>query len=114
MRCLPEQLEKIKFTLRRRQAMRHLGKRFGVSVTACLLLLLLPGAALAEPKGRLIIGIPTLGGERLDYTRPSGSANWEIRRILSRELVELGPNGEYVPGVAQSWKASADGKTWDM
>ncbi len=85
------------------------------AITACLmLLLLLPGAAMAQPKGRLIIGVPSLGGERLDYTRPSGSTNWEIRRVLSRELIELGPNGEYVPGLAQSWKVSTDGKTWDL
>jgi peptide/nickel transport system substrate-binding protein len=84
-------------------------------MTACLLLLLLlPGAALAQPKGRVVIGIPSLGGERLDYTRPSGSTNYEISRVLSRDFVERGYNGEYVPGLAQSWKASANGKTWDL
>jgi peptide/nickel transport system substrate-binding protein len=79
-----------------------------------LLMLALPGVPSAAPEGKIVIGVPSLGGERLDYTRPSGTTNGEIRRVLSRELIEFGPNGEYVPGVAESWKMSADGKTWDL
>jgi peptide/nickel transport system substrate-binding protein len=83
-------------------------------VVLAYIVLGLPAAWAAAPQGRLAIGVPSLGGERLDYTRPSGTTNGEIRRVLSRELIEFGPNGEYVPGVTESWKMSPDGKTWDL
>lgn len=81
---------------------------------ACAALLLHAQAADAQPKDTLIIGLASLGGERLDYTRPSGGTNRELRRVLARELIEIGPNGGFVPGIAESWKSSADGKTWDL
>jgi peptide/nickel transport system substrate-binding protein len=83
-------------------------------VVLAYIVLGLPAAWAAALQGRLAIGVPSLGGERLDYTRPSGTTNGEIRRVLSRELIEFGPNGEYVPGVTESWKMSPDGKTWDL
>ena len=94
--------------------MKLFGKHHAAAIALCAGMLLLPGAATAQPKGTLVIGVPSLGGERLDYPRPSGTTNGELRRVLSRELVEFGPNGEFVPGVAESWKASPDGKTWDL
>ena len=86
----------------------------GAALAACAVLLASPFATGAQSTGKIVIGVPSLGGERLDYTRPSGTTNGEIRRVLSRELIEFGPNGEYIPGVAQSWKGSSDGKTWDL
>lgn len=88
--------------------------RQSAMLAACALMLALPVAASAQSTSKIVIGVPSLGGERLDYTRPSGTTNGEIRRVLSRELIEFGANGEYVPGVAESWKMSADGKTWDL
>jgi peptide/nickel transport system substrate-binding protein len=94
--------------------MRLSKKLQAVVVLVGVLTVVVAAVAWAEPKGRLVIGVPSLGGERIDYTRPSGTTNGEIRRVLSRNLIEFGQTGEYVPGIAESWKMSPDGKTWDL
>jgi peptide/nickel transport system substrate-binding protein len=70
--------------------------------------------ASAEPKGRLVMGVASLGGERLDYSRFSGTTNQELTRAINRNLIQFGYEGEYVPGTAESWKMSPDGKVWDL
>lgn len=79
-----------------------------------VLSLVLVGMASAEPKGKLVMGVPDLGGERLDYSRFSGTTNQELSRAINRNLIQFGYEGEYVPGTAESWKASPDGKVWDL
>ncbi|MFB3779261.1 MAG: ABC transporter substrate-binding protein [Bryobacteraceae bacterium] len=77
--------------------------------------MLIPVSGLAgQPSGRLAIGVATLGAERLDFQRPSGSTNSEISRAINGLLVEYSPSGEFVPGLASSWTVSPDGKTWDV
>jgi peptide/nickel transport system substrate-binding protein len=89
-------------------------RKFVVSCMTCFTFLSMSEAVKAQPKDTLIIGLASLGGERLDYTRPSGGTNRELRRVLARELIEIGPNGEFVPGVAESWKANASSTVWDL
>jgi len=83
-------------------------------VMAGVLSLVLVGMASAEPKGKLVMGVPDLGGERLDYSRFSGTTNQELSRAINRHLIQFGYEGEYVPGTADSWKTSPDGKVWDL
>ncbi|MFB3779263.1 MAG: ABC transporter substrate-binding protein [Bryobacteraceae bacterium] len=65
--------------------------------------------------GKLVLGVPSLGGEKLDYSRGLADAtNTELVRILSRHFIEFGMNGERISGLAESWKPSADAKTWDL
>ena len=79
-----------------------------------VLSLVVVGMASAEPKGKLVMGVPSLGGERLDYSRFSGTTNQELSRAINRHLIQFGYEGEYVPGTAESWKMSPDGKVWDL
>jgi len=94
--------------------MKLLGKQKKVLVILCILILTIPAVLSAEPKGKLVIGVPSLGGERLDYSRFSGTTNLELARVLNRNMIQFGYEGEYVPGTAESWKMSPDGKTWDL
>jgi len=94
--------------------MKLLGKQKEVMVILCILMLAMPAVVAAEPKGKLVIGVPSLGGERLDYSRFSGTTNLELARTLNRNLIQFGYEGEYVAGTAESWKMSPDGKTWDL
>lgn len=94
--------------------MRLSGRQRLAMVVVGVLTLVLAGMASAEPKGKLVMGVPDLGGERLDYSRFSGTTNQELSRAINRHLIQFGYEGEYVPGTAESWKTSPDGKVWDL
>ena len=90
------------------------GKRRGMLLLICFAILAWPGFVFAGPVGKLVIAVPSLGSEKLDYSRGQTEAtNTETVRAMTRRLIEF-VDGKYAPGLAESWKMSPDGKIWDV
>ena len=80
----------------------------------CFAIFALPGFVFAGPEGKLVVAVPSLGSEKLDYSRGQTEAtNTETVRAMTRRLIEF-VDGKYAPGLAESWKMSPDGKIWDV
>ena len=90
------------------------GKRKGMFLLMCFAIFALPGFVFAGPEGKLVVAVPSLGSEKLDYSRGQTEAtNTETVRAMTRRLIEF-VDGKYAPGLAESWKMSPDGKIWDV
>ncbi|NOX44458.1 MAG: ABC transporter substrate-binding protein [Caldiserica bacterium] len=71
----------------------------------------------------LLCGLPAVGGElvvavsteppTLDPTaNPAAAIDLILHHNLYECLVQVGPDGDFRPQLAESWEASADGRTW--
>jgi ABC-type transport system substrate-binding protein len=87
-------------------------------VPALLSLALVQAAAQTQPAAgkakvdRLVMGLIT---PYLDYIRPwiNGTADHNIQHDPAFEwLVEVAPDGQYKPWLAESWEMAKDGKSW--
>src|SRR4030095_6845064 len=86
-------------------------------VLALLSLALVPAEAQTQQAGkakveRLVMGLIT---PYLDYWRPwiNGTADHNIQHDPTFEwLVEVAPDGEYKPWLAESWEMDKDGRSW--
>ena len=78
-----------------------------------LLLLLLSGPALllAQPDGELTIALPN-DPTSLYIANASDVTAISATRPLYDSLLWYGPDGELLPGLAESWEISADGRTY--
>src|SRR3989442_9674599 len=92
-------------------ALRH------VLLLSILLLMAAPAVAQAPTPGkpkvdRLIMGLIT---PYLDYIRPwiNGTADHNIQHDPILEwLIEVDPDGQYKPWLAESWEMAKDGRSW--
>jgi peptide/nickel transport system substrate-binding protein len=71
-----------------------------------------PGAAIAQAKDSVVIGM-SLEPPVLDPTLNAAAAIREITyQNIYESLTRIGRDGSIGPGLAESWTASPDGKTW--
>lgn len=75
------------------------------------------GVALAAGGSETItIGLPSLGAEILDYSRPSGFTNENISRALFTNYAVFSPDGKLNPGsgTAETWSSNAEATVWTI
>jgi oligopeptide transport system substrate-binding protein len=82
-----------------------------LSTGLCATVLLLSGTAIAAAQSMLMRGNDT-DPATLDHHRTSTVAEANLIRDLYEGLVVIAPDGETVPGVAESWEQSEDGLTY--
>lgn len=71
------------------------------------------GAAVAEPEGNLVIGVPTLGTERWDVKTLSSGVEQQVMDMVNETLLMRDPRTlELEPGLVKTWELSDDGLTW--
>lgn len=70
----------------------------------------MPAFAAATP--RLRVALASLGGEQMDPAIEARASVFEIWLMVYENLVEIGPNNELAPGLAESWSVDETGKIW--
>ncbi len=75
-----------------------------------------PAKKEAAPSGPTVLryGIPTFGEETLDPTLSSITSSLGLAGPLWDWLTEVDTEGKLRPGLAESWKQSEDGLSWDF
>lgn len=70
-------------------------------------------AAKSDP---VVIGVPGLGGEILDYTRPSGYTNAVLAKAMYTDYAYVDANGKYQPalGTLANWKSNPEMTRWEV
>jgi oligopeptide transport system substrate-binding protein len=82
-----------------------------LSTGLCAMVLLLSGTAMVSAQSMLMRGNDT-DPATLDHHRTSTVAEANLIRDLYEGLVVVAPDGDTVPGVAESWEQSEDGLTY--
>ncbi|MHB2265529.1 ABC transporter substrate-binding protein [Aliihoeflea sp. PC F10.4] len=83
-----------------------------VSIAAAAAIAFASGTALAQPRTDLVLGV-VLEPPHLDPTAGAAAAIDEIVYANVFEgLTRIGPNGEVLPALAESWEISEDGLTY--
>jgi peptide/nickel transport system substrate-binding protein len=96
----------------------HLLKRTGLrsgivaAFAAIVVTISSPQAALAEPKGDVVVATSVLS-QHFDSTTLISTADYLVGSMLYDGLINLGPRG-MVPALAESWIISPDGKQIDF
>ena len=89
---------------------------FGATVALSPMLLSLPKKAeAATPKKGGVLRMGLGHGSTTDTLDPATQNNAMVGAMylsLSNQLVEIGPDGEPVPEIAESWEHTPDVKTW--
>lgn len=87
-------------------------KKWMLAVAAAAMALGMGGAAMAQPKDRVIVG----GSLEPPVLDPNLNAASAVREITYQNIFEslgrIDANGKIVPGLADSWTISPDGKTY--
>ena len=94
--------------------LRRLSRGIGLGVlSAAAAAALLPSAASAEaPKGELVVAMPLLR-QQFDPTLQIAIPDFGTYQLLFDGLLNLGSDGK-IPGLAESWTVSEDGKQLDF
>ena len=86
-----------------------------LAALALLLSMILPGAVAPATAADTGLILRAATDQKLQVLNPFNSvvvADFEVFTLNYDLLVNFGPNIEPVPGFAESWSPSADGKTW--
>jgi peptide/nickel transport system substrate-binding protein len=62
--------------------------------------------------GTVTFAVADFENDSLDPTMETTTANRATKFLMWDALLEIGPDGEIAPGIAESWEMSPDGLTW--